>query len=281
MLSVKSQTMSAETPEVPVEGDSLTDRETDAKPEFTLHPIRGIVWAALWGTPVAAGVVLALNYICLGRKTAACYSVLAGLIVTGLFWGLMNLRPEGSRFPNFMYLVPLLWGVYFVVTRLQRRDIQQHLSRGGTVAPSWPSIGIGLTTGILIAGIALWADSVLAPSYGSHMAFGRDEVYYSDGATEDDAKKLGAVLQKAEYFDSSGDTARIQRSHELCSISFIVADNTWDDPDVVEYFRALGETVSEQGFPRPVMIQLCDQSFKVKRWIEIDVFELLPVDRPE
>jgi hypothetical protein len=146
------------------------------------------------------------------------------------------------------------------------------------VAPSWPAIGIGLMTGTLIAGAALWADSFRATPYGHRIEFGNDEVYYSDGATADDAKKLGAVLQQAEYFDSSGAAARIQRSRDLCSISFIVNDNTWDDQDVVDYYRSLGETIAEEAFPRPVMIQLCDQTFIVKRWIEIAVFELVPND---
>lgn len=265
--------MSAEIPEVsPIKVD---------KPAFTLHPIRGIVWAALFGTPLAAGVILAINYGRLGRKAAASFSILGGLIAALMFGGLLSLRPEGSRFPIAMYLAPLLWGVYLVATRLQRSTIQQHLVQEGTVAAVWPSMCIGLMSGVLITGAALWADSQLAPSYGERMAFGNDEVYYSDGATADEARKLGDVLKTAEYFDSSGSATRIQRPNNLCSISFIVADNTWDDPDVVGYFRWLGETITEQAIPRPVMIQLCDQSFTVKRWIEIDVSELLPGDKPE
>ena len=39
------------------------DKDTvEDRPLYVLHPLRGVVWAAFWGTPVAAGIIMAINY---------------------------------------------------------------------------------------------------------------------------------------------------------------------------------------------------------------------------
>ena len=37
-------------------------------PAFTLHPVHGVVWGAFFGSPVAAGIILALNYSRMGKS---------------------------------------------------------------------------------------------------------------------------------------------------------------------------------------------------------------------
>jgi hypothetical protein len=44
--------------------------------------MRGVVWAAFWGSLIAAGIVMAINYSRMGSKTAARITVVMAVIAT-------------------------------------------------------------------------------------------------------------------------------------------------------------------------------------------------------
>ena len=48
-----------------------------APPADRLHPVSSVTWATALGTPVAGGIVLALNYWKWGQKTGAAAAVSA------------------------------------------------------------------------------------------------------------------------------------------------------------------------------------------------------------
>ena len=69
--------------------DAELVEEKPESPDHTLHPVRGVVWAAFWGTPVAAGIVMALNYARVGRGGAAFLSAAIGALATAGLFALM------------------------------------------------------------------------------------------------------------------------------------------------------------------------------------------------
>ena len=236
-----------------------TEEQTvEDTPTFTLHPVRGVVWAAFWGSPIAAGIVMAINYSRMGKKTAARTAIVIGALGTVAlsFFGLAI--PAGINIPGSWFWVPPLVVAYSMAKAFQGDCIRAHLRTGGAVASGWPSVGIGLLCLPFVLGAIFGIAILLEPSLGTVVEFGNDEIYYSGDASEEDARELARVLKEMEYFGSGGVTVRLESSSAQYVVSFVLVNDAWDDPEAVDGFRQIGRTLAESGFPSPLTIQLCD-----------------------
>src|SRR5262249_51694600 len=105
---------------------------------------------------------------------------------------------------------------------------------------------------------------------GTRIDFGGgQEVFYTQGATEADARALGAYLRQAGVFDGRRPMSfLVARDGNLVVVSMIIADKELNDPDAERDFREFGQEASQQAFGgRPVEVRLCDEQFTVKRRI--------------
>ena len=100
---------------------------------------------------------------------------------------------------------------------------------------------------------------------GERIVFSRpggeaEEVFYTRGVEEEDARRLGRFLQEHGYFDGqSSKTVRLTRDGEGFTVAFVVRADAWDEPEVVEEMGRLGRALSQGPFAgRPVTIHLCD-----------------------
>ena len=119
------------------------DRALDDAPSFTRHPLRGVVWAAFWGSLVAAGIVMAINYSRMGRRPAAQITAAITVIVGVALFALILAIPEDLNIPNSAFLIPQLIAVYAIANGLQGDQIRKHSAQGGTVASAWPrAVGV-------------------------------------------------------------------------------------------------------------------------------------------
>ena len=238
-------------------------------PDFTLHPVRGAVWAAVWGAPVAAGIVMAINYSRMGRTAAARVMVLAAIVATVALVGLVLAIPEDVNIPNAAFIVLQLVVVYAIANALQGERIRSHAAQGGTVASAWPSVGIGLLCLPFVLGAIFGMALLLEPSFGTLAEFGNDEIYYSGDATEEDAHKLARVLQEIEFFGSSGASVRLECRSARYTVSFVLVEDAWKDPEIVDAFRDIGRTLAASGFGTPLTVQLCDDYFAAQEILVI------------
>jgi hypothetical protein len=122
------------------------------RPLYILHPLRGVVWAAFWGTPVAAGIVMGINYWRTGQKSAARNVVALGVIVTVMLFMFLVAIPEEllDSIPNVFFYIPQLVLVSLYAKALQNELIEKHIANGGTMASAWPSVGIGAVCLIVV-----------------------------------------------------------------------------------------------------------------------------------
>lgn len=117
---------------------------------------------------------------------------------------------------------------------------------------------------------ALLGDFIMCSTFGTVVEFGNDEIYYAGDATENDARKLAGVLREIEFFRSAGTSVRLESSSGQSTVSFILVENAWNDPETIGSFREIGQTVAASGYPSPLIIQLCDEYFLVKNTILIE-----------
>lgn len=242
----------------------INERPSSSPPAFTLHPIRGVVWAAFWGSPLAAGIVMAINYYRLGHKAAARTTVVIAFAATAALFAAILAIPDDVNIPNSVYFIPQLIIVYGIANSLQGTYIRNHMRHRGTVASAWPSVGIGVLCLPLVLGAILGISILLEPSLGKFVEFGNDEIYCAGDATEVDARKLARVLGDAGLFGSGGASVRLESSSGKYTVSFVLVGKAWDDPEIVEAFRDVGGTLVESGFPAPLTVQLCDELFSTQ-----------------
>ena len=104
-------------------------------PAYLLHSPAAVAWATALGSPVAGGIVLALNYWKWGQKGLAATVIVAGLVATGILFWLAWVVPEAV--PVAAFLVPQVIGGYFLAQSLQGRRLDAHIVSGGKKASNW------------------------------------------------------------------------------------------------------------------------------------------------
>lgn len=238
---------------------STDDYSSHDAPTFALHPVRGVVWAAFWGSLIAAGIVLAINYSRLGKKTAARITLVISVIASIVLIAVIFAIPEDVNIPNQVFIVPQLVAVYAIAKGLQGNSVRQHAARRGTVVSAWPSVGIGFLCLPVMLGAVFGVAFLMEPSLGTVVDFGNDEVYYSGDATEDDVRKLAGFLQNVGFFGAGGATVRLEIASGQHTLSFVLVDNAWEEAKTVAAFRELGQGLADSAFSPPLKIQLCDE----------------------
>jgi hypothetical protein len=238
-------------------GESLEFPELPAvdKPSFVLHPVRGVVWAAVLGGPLAAGIVLAINYARMRRRTAAWWVGIMGVAATLVFFAAGFVAPD---VPNSIFLLVQLVGVYMLANALQGNRIRSHSRQRGEIASAWQAVGIGAVCGVVLLVLIFGVVYALEASPGTVVRFGDDEIYYLGDATEEDARKLGEFLKEAGFFRGEGVTVTLEITSGRYTVSFVLVDGAWNEPDTVATFRELAQGLPASVCPRPLTVQLCD-----------------------
>lgn len=119
-----------------------------------LHSPQSVAIATFFGSTLAGGVLLAINYARLDRPEHVTKTVLASAVGTSLLFALFWVLPE--NLPNSVLMVPQLFGMYQLTRALQGEAIERHQAGGGSMASRWVAVGIGLL-GTLVVGVALAA----------------------------------------------------------------------------------------------------------------------------
>lgn len=239
------------------------DKKTEA-PGFKLYAVNSVVWAAFWGSFVAAGIVMAINFARLGRKTAALATALLSIVATTALIAGAFVLPDDLEVPNSYFYIPQLVAAYLLAKAVQGPAIQKHIEQGGALSSAWYGSLIGALCLPCIFGPVVGVALLMEPSFGERIGFGgSDEIYYSGEATEADARKLGQILTDQEYFGQGGASVKLEKSSARYRIGFVVVAEARGDPETAEQFRSLGAVIVAGGFPTPLAIDLCDDSFGV------------------
>lgn len=131
---------------------------------------------------------------------------------------------------------------------------------------------------LLVAVVAAYIGyrSCMRPDLGEKLSFGKGEVYYKDGATRDEAKRLGNYLKVIGYFSGSGGaTVLLAKKDDHYVVSFVVKSGVEKDEDAVASMRQIGGMISGEVFGGAVVeVRLVDGNVRLKRTLE-------PVDATE
>ena len=253
--------------------DVRVDDEGRRVPAYSLYPVKGVTWATLMGSPFAGGIIMAINYGRLGHDSAKWHALLWSLLGTAALLTALFFIPEDLPIPNAVFILPQVAVMYSVAKSLQGAAIDAHQERGGALASVWRAVGIGLLCCLFIVGVAFGVGYLTLPyELDSVVEFNTsDEVYYSGEATREDATFVGELLTQYEFFGhSTGASVQVAASSGAYTLSFVLVDDAWDDPEIVDYFLDLAGLLADTRFGRPLRVNLCDEYLKSHRSLRID-----------
>jgi hypothetical protein len=187
------------------------------------------------------------------------------------------LLPDALTTPvGLVSAVVSIVSMYQLAKWIQGRDYDRHVSRGGRPASGLAACGIGLLCGLATVGVAVGCgfayDALLQQGMGQRVVFGTgEEVYYSGGVSETQARALGRVLQQQRYFDGiGGKTVQVSRAGDGYSVAFVIQQGRWDKPGVPEYFQGLGKQISAEIFDgKRIEVRLCDEWMNTKKTMAV------------
>jgi hypothetical protein len=121
-----------------------------AAPAVRLYKISGIALATAFGSVLAGGLLMFLNYRMLGLRRQATralqYSALAIVVILGI----ALLIPTGWKVPNVVFTIPQLVVMTVLALQFQGDAIKAHRNGAGQMASNWRALGISLLVMVVV-----------------------------------------------------------------------------------------------------------------------------------
>lgn len=214
--------------------------------------------AAFICSPLAGTILMAVNYVRLGKSGKGVLAVFLGLIATAVSilvkenWG----KPWGSL-GSFVLVTLFFVGTWQIAKKVQGKALEEHTARGGRLGSRSAAAGVGIAT---LAGLVVVIGAVVQVyQYRKIVVIGtRDQVIYSGLATKANAIALGNTLKRAEYFQERGATVLLNKGIGNTTISFGVQDGVWNQAGILSSFEELAREVAPTVGGLPIQVHLVD-----------------------
>ena len=217
---------------------------TRAVPSIRLFDSTSVLIAAIFGSPLAGGALMALNYRRLGKPSSARRALLIGILVTAaaIFVGYKFTPPYWISSP---IAIGLVLATKQAAEAYQGGTIAAHATSGGRLSSRWAALGIGILgcAAVYVAVLVL----TLGAAMRSKVIIGtKDQVYYGGTATKQDAAALGAALKSEGYLRDAGFTVILAKDTTGATVSFVVDAKKVSEPDMVDAFvQVLGNAAAD------------------------------------
>lgn len=142
-------------------------------------------------------------------------------------------------------------------------------SQAKIVVSNWLAYGVGLF--LLAAAVVVGLEMAHRPesSIPKVLVGTRDEVYYSRGATMQQATDLGHALQSTGFLNDRGGAVMVSRAGGLPVVSFVVNEGAWNRPETVESFEEIGRRVAGSIGGFPIQVRLVDGAWTTRKSVVV------------
>jgi len=237
-------------------------------PAYSLYDSGGVMVAALFGSPLAGGHLMAMNYRRMGMANKATVAFAVGLGITILGGALGYVIPS---YASTGLAIGMVVAMRQYAIAQQGPAVNEHIAHGGLITSKWAAFGIGMAwlaaLVVVIFAVAFGIAMFTGTKPGTKVVFGRnDNITYSGAATKQDADALGQALKAANYFTDRGASVLLSKDKTAGTIlSFAVREGFWDDPKNVAGFEALVRDVAPSVGGLPVTLRLVNANLEVKK----------------
>jgi hypothetical protein len=235
-------------------------------PNYTLYDSRSVALATFLGSPVAGGVLMAMNYKRLGQAGKGAVTAFLCLLLTGLVILVSWNIPKGVSLP---IALALMFGMQWAARAFQGKAVESHVAQGGHLGSRGTAAVIGL---VFLAVILL---AVVIPAYfiGSGPSIvenTKDNVYYTGTASKADAQALGDYLKDEKYLQDQGADVIVFKGKDKSGyngtiVSFIVKEGSWNDPKMMAVFEQMTREIAPKLGGFPVEVRLLNKDRDVEK----------------
>ena len=237
---------------------------TPRGPVYRLFDGGAVGLAAFIASPVAGTILMAVNYVRLGKTGRGVLAVTLGMIATALpiliKWNWNTLL---GRLGSFALLTLLIICTWQIAKKVQGKAVEEHTALGGQLGSKETVFFVGIATLaalVVVTGAAIY-------EYQTHrmvVVGTKDQVIYSGIATKADATALGNALRSDEYFQDRGASVLLNKGFGSTTISFGVQDGVWNQPGMLSSFEELARQVAPTVGGLPVQVRLVDSKGDVE-----------------
>jgi hypothetical protein len=225
------------------------------KPASDLYDSRAVALATFLGTPVAGGILMALNYRRLGWPGTAVKTMFAAIVGTALLilvgWNI----PQGL---DSIIAIGVMFAMKAIARSLQGSTIAEHVEGGGKLASMWGACWVGLTSLAVLFG-SIFLVLYMKDRLPGVMVGSKDEVFYSGSATKEEAQALGNALKADWYFTDKGTNVILVKGSGTTKVQFVVKDGIWDQIPMVESFEIVGQQIAASVGGLPIEVDLMNK----------------------
>jgi hypothetical protein len=141
--------------------------------------------------------------------------------------------------------------------------------RGKHLAANWLAFGLAILLLATIVGGGMEVMRRPKRSIPKVIIGTKDEVYYSHGATMQDATALGHALRDTGFFNDRGTSVLLSRNERGAVVSFVLNEGAWDQADAVASFEEIGRRIAASIGGFPIQVHLVDASWAVRKSVEV------------
>lgn len=237
---------------------------TPRGPEYRLFDASAVGLAAFIASPVAGTILMAVNYVRLGKTGRGVLAVTLGMIATALpiliKWNWNTLL---GRLGSFALLTLLIICTWQIAKKVQGKAVEEHTALGGQLGSKGTAFFVGIAT--LAALVVVTGAAVYEYQTHKMVVVGtKDQVIYSGIATKADATALGNALRSDEYFQDRGASVLLNKGFGSTTISFGVQDGVWNQPGMLSSFEELARQVAPTVGGFPIQVRLVDSKGDVE-----------------
>jgi len=198
--------------------------------------------AAFIASPVAGTILMAVNYVRLGKTGRGVLAVTLGMIATTLpvliRW---NWNTLSGRLSSFAFLTAFIICTWQIAKQEQSDAVEEHIARGGQLVSRGTAFLVGIAT--LAALVIVSGTVVYVYQYRKIVVIGtKDQVIYSGLATKANAMALSKALESNRYFQDRGVSVLLNKGIGSTTISFGVQDGVWNQARMLSLFEELARS---------------------------------------
>jgi len=143
----------------PPNANLVSDSDFSISPETKLFKTSAVGVATFFGSLLAGGIIIGLNYLRMNEQVKARNSIIFSFLAFAVFMGTVWFLPDSV--PNMVYTIVQVVIMMQIARQLQEGTIKHHIENGGRLASNWAAFGISLLVLILIVAIFLLVVFVL------------------------------------------------------------------------------------------------------------------------
>jgi hypothetical protein len=107
---------------------------------------------------------------------------------------------------------------------------------------------------------------------GEKVSFGELDVHYKDGASKEEAEKLGAFLEEIGYGSVRPSSVLLSRPNDAYVVSFVVIEDAWNDDQARQGFAEIGPIISGAVFDgAAIEVRMLDDRLNHKRTVAVEL----------